>query len=173
MGTHRQPRQPRKNQHSLQQPQRHLVLQSAAQTTIVRMELAKTGNAFPTRPLQTQPQLQQRQHLVLQSVVQMTTAKKDSSARTASARSLAPTTPTAGTSTQSATKTTTTANTAPRTTSAKMVALLTQTVGRACPAALLLTVVRRSATQPSSRSPWPPSTAPTATPPTREVLSWS
>merc|ERR1712141_645800 len=49
----RQPRQPRKNQHSLQQPPRHLVLQSAAQTTIVR---------------------------------------KDSSVRTASARSLAPTT---------------------------------------------------------------------------------
>merc|ERR1712218_388790 len=34
----RQPRQPRKNQRSHQQPPRHLVLQSAAQTTIVRKD---------------------------------------------------------------------------------------------------------------------------------------
>ena len=40
-----------------------------------RTEHAKTGNAFPTRPLQTQQLLQQQQHLVLQSVAQMTTAK--------------------------------------------------------------------------------------------------
>merc|ERR1719239_1806997 len=144
------------------QPPTHLALRSAAQTTTVRMEHAKTETAFPTPLPQTQAQL-----LMLMVVAQlmvvtqlqplqpaslhaarMTTAKKVLSARTVSARSLARMMPTAMVPTKSVIPPMTTASTALQTISVKMVALVTLIAGQTCLAAVPPTAARRSATPP-------------------------
>merc|ERR1711971_1292081 len=139
-----------------QLPPTHPALRSAAQTTTVRTEHAKTETVCPTPLPQSQAQLLRLQLLQLQlpqqqpasfSAVQMMTANRVLSARTESARSLARMMPTAREPTQFATPTMTTASTALQTISVKMV-LLTPTAGRTCPAAVLPTAARRLATRP-------------------------
>merc|ERR1712037_713599 len=134
-----------------QQPLTPPVLPSAAPTMTVRTGHAKTENVFPTQPPQAQLQLLQTQlqlQLASLSAAQTTTAQRVSSARTENARSLAQTTQTATAPTKSAIPPTTTASTALQTISVKMDALVTQTAGRRCPAAVLLTAAQRSATRP-------------------------
>merc|ERR1711936_464170 len=128
-----------------QQPLTHPALPSAAQMTIVRTEYVKTENVFPTQRLvETRLQLQ----LASLSAAQTTTAQRVLSVRTENARSLATMMPTAMVPMKSAIPLTTTASTALQTTSVKMDALVTQTAGRRCPAAVLLTAAQRSATRP-------------------------
>merc|ERR1711934_1084987 len=135
-----------------QQPLTPHVLLSAAPTMTVRTGHAKTENVFPTQPpqAQLQPLLQPQLQLQLASLsaAQTTTAQRVSSARTENARSLAQMMPTATVPTKSAIPPTTTASTALQTISVKMDALVTQTAGRRCPAAVLLTASQRSATLP-------------------------
>merc|ERR1712212_712167 len=99
-----------------------------------------------------QPQQLQNQqpltHPVLRSAAQTMIVKRVSSARTVNARSLARMMPTAMVPMKSAIPPTTTASTVLQTISVKMVALVTQTAGRTCPAAVLPTAAPRSATQP-------------------------
>merc|ERR1712037_233445 len=105
----------------------------------------------PLQLLQLRLQLQNQQPLtppVLPSAAPTMTVQRVSSARTENARSLAQTTPTATAPTKSAIPPTTTASTALQTISVKMDALVTQTAGRRCPAAVLLTAAPRSATRP-------------------------
>merc|ERR1712037_399078 len=105
----------------------------------------------PHQLLQLRLRLQNQQPLtppVLPSAAPTMTVRRVSSARTENARSLAQTTPTATVPTKSAIPPTTTASTALQTISVKMDALATQTAGRRCPAAVLLTAALRSATRP-------------------------
>merc|ERR1712168_692563 len=100
---------------------------------------------------QLQLQLLNQQPLTppaLPSAAQTMIVRRVLSVKTENARSLATMTPTAMVPMKSAIPLMITASTALQTISVKMDALVTQTAGRRCPAAVLLTAAQRSATPP-------------------------